>query len=218
MNTWIQKHLDPAARMSEFLFGLIMTLTFTLGAGLIVQEGPEATRELLAGVLGCNLAWGVIDGLFFVFTAMYERGAPNRAYKLWKKRGPDALQSVIDDYVNDQYGSVLSGMTLTAMRKEMTESLTRRPPPPVRFQSSDFMGALACFVMVVAAGIPAIIPFVFMDDRMLALRVSNLVMVALLYVIGVKWAATIDLHPQRVGLGMALGGLLLVQATILLGG
>ena len=37
--------LDPGTRMGEILFGLIMTLTFTLGAGPVLeQEGREGAR------------------------------------------------------------------------------------------------------------------------------------------------------------------------------
>ena len=32
------QHLDPGSHMGEALFGLIMTLTFTLGADLVIQE------------------------------------------------------------------------------------------------------------------------------------------------------------------------------------
>jgi hypothetical protein len=38
------------------LFGLIMVLTFTLGAGLIVKEGTEATTGIAPGLRG-SLNW-----------------------------------------------------------------------------------------------------------------------------------------------------------------
>jgi hypothetical protein len=42
--------------MGEALFGLIMTLTFTLGVDLIIHEqGREGARQMLIGILGCNL-------------------------------------------------------------------------------------------------------------------------------------------------------------------
>ena len=34
MTTFATQHLDPGSHMGEALFGLIMTLTFTLGADL----------------------------------------------------------------------------------------------------------------------------------------------------------------------------------------
>jgi hypothetical protein len=63
-NSFFGRHLDPGWHMGEVLFGLIMTLTFTLAAGIVIQEeGREGAREMLIGILGCNLAWGIIDGV-----------------------------------------------------------------------------------------------------------------------------------------------------------
>ena len=42
----VHRHLDPATSLAEILFGLIMTLTFTLGAGIIIEdEGTRGERE-----------------------------------------------------------------------------------------------------------------------------------------------------------------------------
>jgi len=60
--SFVRRHLDSTEILGELLFGLIMVLTFTLGAGLIVKEGAEATSQMLWGRLGCNVAWGIIDG------------------------------------------------------------------------------------------------------------------------------------------------------------
>lgn len=58
--TFWNRALDPGTRLAEILFGLVMTLTFTLGAGLLVQqEGREGARTLLIAMIGCNAAWGV---------------------------------------------------------------------------------------------------------------------------------------------------------------
>ena len=69
------RHLDPGSHMGEILFGLIMTLTFTLAAGIVIQEeGRAGAREMLIGILGCNLAWGIIDGVLYVLGQVFERG------------------------------------------------------------------------------------------------------------------------------------------------
>ena len=65
--------------MGEILFGLIMTLTFTLAAGIVIQEeGRAGAREMLIGILGCNLAWGIIDGVLYVLGQVFERGRVRR--------------------------------------------------------------------------------------------------------------------------------------------
>ena len=68
-----ERLLDPVARMSEILFGLIMALTFT-GTLDVATAGNEDVRMLLVGTIGCNLAWGLVDGVMFLISALTERG------------------------------------------------------------------------------------------------------------------------------------------------
>jgi hypothetical protein len=68
---FVQRYLDPGERLGEILFGLIMVLTFTLTARATLGE-EESTRSLLAA-LGCNLAWGIIDGGMSIMSAMLDR-------------------------------------------------------------------------------------------------------------------------------------------------
>jgi hypothetical protein len=69
------RHLDPSESLGEILFGLIMVLTFTLGAGVAVRTGEGAgdTRELLYAAIGCNIAWGIIDAVLFVMGKVFVR-------------------------------------------------------------------------------------------------------------------------------------------------
>ncbi len=62
--------LDPVSRASEILFGLIMVLTFTLSLAA-TEAGRADVRAVLIGLLGCNLAWAIIDAVMYL---MGERG------------------------------------------------------------------------------------------------------------------------------------------------
>ena len=68
-----ERVLDPIARVSEVLFGLIMALTFT-GTLSAATAGREEIRTLLIGVIGCNIAWGLVDAVMFLMSALTERG------------------------------------------------------------------------------------------------------------------------------------------------
>ena len=68
-----QRYLDPIDRLNELLFGLIMVLTFTLAAGLTVEDGPDAGRELLVAAIGCNLAWGIVDAAMYLMASFTDR-------------------------------------------------------------------------------------------------------------------------------------------------
>ena len=60
-------------RLSEILFGLIMVLTFTCSFS-VIRAGHEEVREMLIGALGCNLAWGIIDAVFYLMSRLSEQG------------------------------------------------------------------------------------------------------------------------------------------------
>lgn len=64
--------------LTEVLFGLIMTPAITLGAGLVVQEGEEAAKQLFVGILGSNLAWGFVDAAMYLMSCMLERSMESR--------------------------------------------------------------------------------------------------------------------------------------------
>jgi len=75
----MNRYLDPASSLGEIMFGLIMTLTFTLGAGIIIEdEGREGARELLIALIGCNIAWGVIDAAMYLVNELFTRGKRRR--------------------------------------------------------------------------------------------------------------------------------------------
>ena len=60
-----RRHLEPMERISEVLFGLIMVLTYTCSFS-VAGAGQEEVRTMLVGALGCNLAWGFIDAVFYL--------------------------------------------------------------------------------------------------------------------------------------------------------
>ncbi len=65
--------LDPMERISEVLFGLIMVLSFTCSFS-VADAGRSDVRKMLIAALGCNLAWGIIDALFYLMGCLSERG------------------------------------------------------------------------------------------------------------------------------------------------
>jgi hypothetical protein len=78
MKRFVARYLDPASRLGEILFGLIMTLTVTLSAGLAMDEGRAGVRQLLAAAIGCNLAWGIIDAVMYVMNCITVRSGKRR--------------------------------------------------------------------------------------------------------------------------------------------
>src|SRR5258708_6984151 len=92
-----KRFLEPSERVAEVLFGLIMVLTFT--GSLSVGEANRAeVRTILIGALGCNIAWGIIDGILYLMGHLAEQGRSLRAWRAFKKApNPETAHQVIAD-------------------------------------------------------------------------------------------------------------------------
>jgi VIT1/CCC1 family predicted Fe2+/Mn2+ transporter len=71
--------LDPIDRVSEIIFGLLMALSFT--GSLSVATGHDEIRTVLAAALGCNIAWGLVDGVMYLLATATERARETRRPK-----------------------------------------------------------------------------------------------------------------------------------------
>src|SRR5687767_9435979 len=99
--------LDPVDRVSEVLFGLIMVLTFT-GSLSVAEAGREDVRTMLIGALGCNLAWGIIDGLLYLMGNLAERGrARNTLRAAYDAADPESARRLIADAMPPLLASVI---------------------------------------------------------------------------------------------------------------
>jgi hypothetical protein len=216
---FVDKYLDPGDRLAEILFGLIMVLTITLTAGLTIGQEPGAARELLVAAIGCNIAWGIIDGGMYIMGALLERG---RHARLLSKihAAPDEAAGLhlvgraLDDTLigrapNDQRLAVHRGLWELALKTE---------PPRVRITRDDVMGAVASCWLVIAATIPAAVPFLLMDDAHRALRVSNGLLLGLLFLVGFSWGRYANVNRWVAGAVFLAVGTVLVGVAIALGG
>ena len=87
---------------------------------------------------------------------------------------------------------------------------------PIR--NADLRGAAASCLLVVLATFPPTIPFLLVEDAARALRISNGVAVASLFIAGYGLGKSTGLRPWLLGLAMVLLGSALVGLTIALGG
>jgi len=211
-----QRVLDPVARVSEVLFGLIMALTFTGTLSAATADRAEV-RTLLIGVIGCNIAWGLVDAVMFLMTALTERGHGLLTVRAVRSAAtPDVAHQVI--------AGALPPIVVPLLRRDDFErvrlgllGMDRLPETP-SLTKVDWLGALAVFLLVFFSTFPIVIPFLFFRNVQLALRLSNLVALVMLFITG-SWLARHGGHnPLWTGLAMMLLGVVLVGITIALGG
>jgi hypothetical protein len=215
----MHRFLDPADSLGEIMFGLIMTLTFTLGAGIIIEdEGREGARELLIALIGCNIAWGIIDGAQYVVGELFHRGRLRRLGKAIREAEPAAAPTLVAHELDELLAEVTSDAERTALYQRIADNVRATPAVRNSVTKYDVMGGITSFWLVVISSVPAAIPFLVLDNARLALRVSNGILLALLFIIGCWWARYTLSRPWIVGLGFLVGGLALVAAAIALGG
>jgi VIT family len=216
----LHRYLDPSTSLAEILFGLIMTLTFTLGAGLMIEdEGKAGARELLIAVIGCNVAWGIIDAALYLVGQLFDRGRLQRIGLAIKRAAhrSDAV-TLIAEELNPLLGGLLSPRETEALYERIVDNVARKSEKRNAITREDWLGAAVSFFLVVISSIPAAIPFLLIDDARLALRVSNVVLIALLFFTGYWWARYTVSRPWIAGVAFLFIGTVLVAAAIALGG
>ena len=220
MRDFATQHLDPGSHMGEALFGLIMTLTFTLGADLVIQEeGREGTRQMLIGILGCNLAWGIIDGVLYVLGCAFERGRVQRiGYEVRKARNPDQARRLVAGELDELLAPLTDPQQRDALYSAIVQRVKTEPTLPEPITREDLLGGLESGLLVFSCSIPAVLPFLVFDQPQVALRVSNTILLALLYYLGYRHARHTLAKPWIAGFVFLLAGLFLVVLTIRLGG
>jgi hypothetical protein len=64
-----------------------MVLTFT-GSLSVAEAGRDDVRTMLIGALGCNLAWGIIDGVLYLMGCLADKGRNLMTYPGGASRRP----------------------------------------------------------------------------------------------------------------------------------
>src|SRR5262249_35020059 len=149
--------LEPHERISEVLFGLIMVLTFT-GSLSVAEAGREDVRIMLIGALGCNIAWGIIDGVLYLMGCLAEKGRKLAMLQaLRKATDPGKGQRLVADALPPLIASIMQPAELDSIRDRLKQ--LPEPPSPAHLGKSDWLGAIAVFLLVFLSTFPVAIPF-----------------------------------------------------------
>jgi len=207
--------LDPISRISEILFGLLMALTFTTTFN-VATTGQEPVQTMFYAALGCNLAWGFVDAMIFLVQTLTERGhRVNLLRRVRTATEPAQAHRMIADSM-PMVGDNLTVTDLEALRVRL-----RQMPVPLayaRLTAGDFVSALAVFLLVVLATFPVVVPFLFMSDLALAMRISNGIAITMMFFAGWGLGRHAGFRPLWTGLCMLVLGVILIVVTIALGG
>lgn len=217
---FIAHHLEPGSRLGEILFGLIMVLTVTLTAGISLTHGGLGVHQLLITAVGCNLAWGIIDGVMFVIISLTERNGQSRFIES-VQRAPNATVAL--SLIRAEVEPTLAPIVDQASREKLYQAthvhLRNAVVPAHHITRKDIIGGALCAGLVMSSCIPAVVPFfVFHDSPLLALRVSNGLLLITLFFVGLSWGQHMQINRWLAGAGLLVIGLALVGVAILFGG
>ena len=167
---FLHRYLDPSETLLEVLFGLIMALTLTAGARLLSENQNIDAAGLAAGLVGCNVAWGIIDAVFYLLGARFSR---NQRVQFVRKLQAVTDESQAFELIREEFG--LEGEP--PMREEdraafygsLLQMLRHAGTNRAHFLRDDFVAAVLIVLLVSATAIPGVLPLLVLDDGYRAL-------------------------------------------------
>jgi len=211
--------LAPEDTLNEILFGLVMVLTFTLGAGIAAGSDAGEARALIIGAIGCNIAWGLIDAVFYIMGLLFVRSRRSRLLEGFRAAtNKTAAIGMVREELEEQLASITTREDRSHLYERIYDALRKAPTDHVGIGASDMKSAIGVFLLVSLTAVPAAIPFLFLSDPWQALRISNVLLIGLIFYVGYRWAGHTQANPWKAGIGLMLIGIVLVVIAIALGG
>ena len=193
-----------------------MTLTFTCSISIASTHQAEI-RQLLIGAIGCNLAWGIVDATMYLIGVL--------AHKSRSKMILQDIQQSTDagkshQYISDALPPILASVIENEELEEMRNKLLKIPERRgyVRLTAEDINKAIRLFLLVFISTFPVVLPFIFIRDAGIALRVSNGVAILMMFLCGWSVARYVGFSKWKMGAAMIVLGFMMVAITIALGG
>jgi VIT1/CCC1 family predicted Fe2+/Mn2+ transporter len=207
--------LDPVDRISEILFGLIMAVTI-VGSLSIATAGQNEVRTVMTAALGCNIAWGLVDAVMYLVRTATGRTRHRALAARIVATDRETARRLITRALPEPIAGLMGPDEIDSMHRRLLASpleqhRTLRP--------RHFLEAFGIFLMVVIATFPVVLPFMLTHDAALAMRISQGVTLAMLFLAGFalgRYAG--HARPVVTGSLMAAFGAVLIAAVMALGG
>ena len=207
--------LSPFERASEIVFGVLMAISVTAAFEITVGSDLDV-RELMIAALGCNLAWGLIDAVMYLFARQFDRHRQHRTVlELRAAASEDAFRARVRDALPPVLGAALTPDTFARIRHTVQSYAQQRPP---LWPAQDFAVAAIICLLVFVSTFPLVVPFMVMDDAWRALRASHAIAVVFLFVLGWRLGRWSGASAAWSGIVFASVGTALAVACIALGG
>ncbi|PWT74479.1 MAG: hypothetical protein C5B59_11105 [Bacteroidetes bacterium] len=203
-------------RISEVIYGLIMVLSFTCAAS--ISGGKFETRKILIfAAIGCNIAWGLVDAIMFLLTNLAEKGHNRTILNFVRStKSPEEAVSMIKYSLPSMVIRALGNQGIENLRQKLL--YMKRDESYAHLTRKDFKNAMIIFLLSFLATLPVAIPFLFIKDSSVSIRVSNVVALVMMFICGWLLGLYGGYNKIKTGFGIMLIGVVLVAITIALGG
>ena len=160
------------------------------------HAGREDVRTLLIGMIGCNIAWGLVDAVMYP----HERPHGARPRPADAARRPRRPQPRCGASGHQRCTATHAGAATFPRSSGDAASgpaSHAEPPPAPKLTAADWMGASGVFLLVFLSTLPLAVPFLLFSEVRLALRTSNLIAIVMLFVNGYVLAQYSGYRPFR---------------------
>jgi hypothetical protein len=195
------------------LFGLIMVLAITGTVWL----GTHSTKAIISAGIGSCVAWGIVDGIIYVYSSLLERGRIALAAQEASTCTGDGCD--LRTIKEELEGTIVDTLGEREKHEVAQHILARLKPVENHTHATrdDIMGGIAAGMLVFVSGVPPLLPFMFLDG-VWAMRLSSIIGFVMLYAIGYRWGGYVGRSRFWTGVTMMSVGIAITGVVIALGG
>ena len=190
--------LDPMERISELLFGLIMALTFTVTLGVATADQFQGSNHAVRRA-GLQPGLGHHRRRAFICWPVSTIRAQDidAACHATMHQISHTAQRIIADALPPMLASVVPPEQLELMRQKLQRAA--RAAGAATTDEARLDRRLGLCLLSFLSTFPIVIPFIFIDEARLALRVSNAVAIVMLCFCGYAFGYRSGLRPWVTG-------------------
>ncbi len=230
MKKWeLRKYLSPSDRLTEIIATIIMTMTIIIAIQFGIGISNYSVRLIFVATLGCNIAWGLVDAVNYIFSEVFERGQHLHFIKVIKemkneeeavtfigKKIETKLDSAILDQIQPEERVEISKRVFQHLSKSTS---TTMKPKPVHIVQDDIYGAVSVFILVIIVCMILLLPFLFLPNNLvLGYRITQIISLILFFLVGYRLALVTNRPKVRTGLIFVVLGTIIIIIVIFMGG
>jgi VIT1/CCC1 family predicted Fe2+/Mn2+ transporter len=203
---------------AEPMFGVIMVVCFTSIFRSFPDVSDSIVDRVLQAALACCFAWGLVDGIFYVWEGRFERRRKNSIIKMLRGDNKAEGAALIDSTMTDSYFDYLDESDKKVAIEKISQNLSKTDPTRINWKEDLIVVGISIF-LVLGTAILVIIPFYIIPELMEALLLSNIMCIIVLFILGFyREESKSIIRKVFNGQITALIGVIITVTTVILGG